>query len=480
MTVDFPLFIHLRRTRVLWLLVALGMVCLGGAASRVWATQSVQLTWNDSDGDGAVSHNVYIGTQSGVYSLCINGANVSEANVAGLEVCNAVIPGLQDGTTYYFAVTSVDADGNESERSNEANYAVPASGLLALQVQATAAAFQAVQASWTPSTESSVYGYLVSYGTQSGVYTGSTEFDDANNGIITGLVGGATNYFILSPIDDYGVEAFASAEVSCVVPTNPPCVLSAEVSTNAPGVALSWNDLTSAGAVGYNIYYGTQSGNYSQSSSCGTVTNLIVTGLEGGQIYYFAIAAVDASGDQGPLSSEASAVAPLPAPMVLQMQTFTDDNGQPYGMQLNTYSVVAGAWEMDSSTNLQDWTYYTSGYGGGNGDGYDVYAWISIDPTVPQVFFRVVQATVTVTAPAPMPLQSAIITDGNGQPQQMEIFNPSAVSGAWTLEYSTDLKNWTPWPGGNGSGYGQGDGYDVDVSVPIDPTAPQMFFRVVQ
>ena len=477
MTVDFTLFI--RRARNSCWLVLLGMVCFGSAASRVWATQSVELSWIPSPTDDVVAYNVYVGTQIGDYTICINDADVSELLTNDVEVCAAIIPGLEDGTTYYFEVTSVDASGNESERSNEAAYAVPTSGLLALQVQATMAAFQTVQVAWTPSPESDVYGYVVSYGTQSGVYTSSVEFDYATNGMISGLVGGATNYFVVSPIDDYGVEAAASS----VVPT-PVCVLNAQVATNSPGVSLSWNDLTDEGAVGYNVAYGIQSSNYSQTLYCDSVTNAVVNGLEGGQTYYFAVAAVDAYGNESPFSTEASAVAPMPAPALLQSQTYTDDTGQPYGMEINTFSCVSGPWEMDSSTNLQDWTYYTSGYGSGNGDGYDVYAWVSVDPTGPQVFFRVVQATyeatvtptIALTEPAPIALQSQTYTDTNGQPHFV-ITTSSSVSDFWEIDVSTNLQNWTYYTSAENHGNGEDD--DLNVDVPIDPTAPQMFFRAV-
>ena len=169
----------IRHSRCLWWLVALGLVCLGSAPNRVCASQSAELTWTDSPDDNVVSYNVYFGTESGVYFDVTNCPDISDV----------IIPGLEDGTTYYFAVSAVDDAGNESELSNEAYYTVPPPAPFTLQVQGTTAA-QTVQVSWTPSPESDVFGYIVEYGTQSGVYTSALEFDYTTDGIISGLVAG--------------------------------------------------------------------------------------------------------------------------------------------------------------------------------------------------------------------------------------------------------------------------------------------------
>jgi hypothetical protein len=97
---------------------------------------------------------------------------------------------------------------------------------------------------------------------------------------------------------------------------------------------------------------------------------------------------VDNYGDQSPYSDEVSAVAPNPPPMVLETQTAYDGNGVPYAVEVHTPSIVFGNWELDTSTDMQNWSYYTSGYGSGNGDGYDVDVWVYLDPTQPQVYFR--------------------------------------------------------------------------------------------
>ncbi|MGD0885063.1 MAG: fibronectin type III domain-containing protein [Thermodesulfovibrionales bacterium] len=67
--------------------------------------------------------------------------------------------------------------------------------------------------------------------------------------------------------------------------------------TNANGTPLT--DLA-----GYKIYYGTASGNYSQSISVGNVTTYTVSNLTAGATYYFAVTAYDTAGNQSAYSNQ--------------------------------------------------------------------------------------------------------------------------------------------------------------------------------
>lgn len=71
---------------------------------------------------------------------------------------------------------------------------------------------------------------------------------------------------------------------------------------------LAWNNLTDVRVVGYRIYYGTTSRNYTAEIDAGNVTQYMVGGLQQGVQYYFAVAAYDTAGRVGLLSPEISAV----------------------------------------------------------------------------------------------------------------------------------------------------------------------------
>jgi hypothetical protein len=282
------LFPTVRRLRSLFHLVLFVMLGLGWAVSRAPAAQSVQLTWSSSPTPGVVAYRVYYGTESGFY---FNGITFS-------NIADVVIPNLDEGATYYFAVTAVDAAGNESDFSNEASYVVPVSGPHGLQAQAASPTSRDAQLTWYPSPQSDVYGYTV--------------------------------------------------------------------------------------------YYGTEPGNYTQSQTFYDATNATIFVLTGGKTYYFAVAAIDSFGVQNKLSNVAPYAVPVPPPAVLQSQTFTDENGKPYLMRINSSSAVCGAWELDYSTDLENWSPFTYGYGYGNGDGYDVEVYTFLDSSQTQIFFRLI------------------------------------------------------------------------------------------
>jgi hypothetical protein len=82
----------------------------------VQAGQSVTLNWEPSPDINAVSYNIYYGTVSHNYTSVTNVGNVTVTTIGGLV----------EGTTYYFAATTYDTQGQESGFSNEASYDVPA------------------------------------------------------------------------------------------------------------------------------------------------------------------------------------------------------------------------------------------------------------------------------------------------------------------------------------------------------------------
>ena len=82
----------------------------------VRAGENVTLAWNPSSTPDVAGYKIYYGTACGTYSNVVEVGNTT----------NAAISGLVPGTTYYFAATTLDNNGNESQFSNEAVYDVPA------------------------------------------------------------------------------------------------------------------------------------------------------------------------------------------------------------------------------------------------------------------------------------------------------------------------------------------------------------------
>ena len=99
----------------------LGVVLVLVALSpSVQATQSVTLAWNRNADTNVVGYFRYYGATSHNYTNMVDAGNVT----------TATIPGLVEGTTYFFAVTDHTAAGLESAPSNEIGYTVPLSNNL--------------------------------------------------------------------------------------------------------------------------------------------------------------------------------------------------------------------------------------------------------------------------------------------------------------------------------------------------------------
>ena len=99
----------------------------GQALSVTLPGYSVALAWNGSPSPEVTGYRIYLGTASGVYS-----SSVAVGNVTTLT-----IPGLASGVTYFLAITAHDANGQESDFSNEIIYTTP-TGFPIVQIGVTA------------------------------------------------------------------------------------------------------------------------------------------------------------------------------------------------------------------------------------------------------------------------------------------------------------------------------------------------------
>jgi hypothetical protein len=85
---------------------------------------------------------------------------------------------------------------------------------------------------------------------------------------------------------------------------------------SAVSVRLAWDRSTEPLVTGYRLYYGTSSGNYTNSLDAGDRTDYTITGLNAGATYYFAATAYTGTGDESTFSNETSYTLPgtTPAP----------------------------------------------------------------------------------------------------------------------------------------------------------------------
>jgi hypothetical protein len=111
---------------------------------------------------------------------------------------------------------------------------------------------------------------------------------------------------------------------------------------------LEWNQSQDTNAVGYKLYYGTSSHNYTNVIVAGNVTNLLVSGVVPGLTYYFAATAYTSSGAESDYSTEVSYTVP-PGDM-LNSAVYTANQ-----FSFDVKGVAGLQYVVEGSTNLIDW-----------------------------------------------------------------------------------------------------------------------------
>jgi hypothetical protein len=117
----------------------------------------------------------------------------------------------------------------------------------------------------------------------------------------------------------------------------------------AASVSLGWSPSSDTNVVGYNVYYGTTSGQYTGKVTVGNVSAVTVPNLTAGTTYYFAATDFDANGNESAFSSEATFI----PPGVLALSSGTNP-GDP---MLIKFPVAPTHWyEVQASVDLHSWT----------------------------------------------------------------------------------------------------------------------------
>lgn len=122
----------------------------------------------------------------------------------------------------------------------------------------------------------------------------------------------------------------------------------------APHVHLSWDASLETDIIGYNVYYGGESGNYTNLISAGNVTDVLIDGLTEGATYYFAVTAVAATGLESLFSNEATYLVPLVTPpAAVQLQIAAAPDGT---FHLTGAGAAGHLYEIQASTDLFSWS----------------------------------------------------------------------------------------------------------------------------
>ncbi|HUD45816.1 MAG TPA: fibronectin type III domain-containing protein [Candidatus Baltobacteraceae bacterium] len=98
-----------------------------------------------------------------------------------------------------------------------------------------AQAFQSVLLAWNPDTDPATLGYTLSYGTNSGDYENQIDVGTNTSILVSGLVEGQTNYFVVAAYGAQDVQGIPSSPISYIVPS----AGSLQVKLNAAGAQWS-------------------------------------------------------------------------------------------------------------------------------------------------------------------------------------------------------------------------------------------------
>jgi len=298
-----------------------------GLAATAGGAQ-VRLSWDapvPNGGPPADGYNVYQGSSPG-------GESSSPVNSSPITSTSYPVTGLTNGSTYYFTVKAVNAQG-PGAASGEV-MAVPLTVPDAPTGLTAAPGSAKVTLAWNPPASdggSKVSGYRVYYAT-SADFQGAAQVPAVLTGtalVLVGLTNGTTYYFWVTAVNQVG-----ESQPSGGVPATPVTVPEAPAGlTAAPGdrqVSLKWNPPASDGGspvTGYDLYVGTTA-HFDGKAPLAEVTGraVIVTGLANGTTYYFRVTAVSKVG-QGPPSNEVPAV-PLTVPGAPTRLTATPGNSK--------------------------------------------------------------------------------------------------------------------------------------------------------
>jgi hypothetical protein len=114
-------------------------------------------------------------------------------------------------------------------------------------------------------------------------------------------------------------------------------------------VTLAWDPSGDTNVVGYAIYYGTNSSNYTARLDAGGNSAISVSGLTEGVTYFFVVTAYDATGDESDPSNEIAYI----VPGVLFLIPGAN-RGDP--MRINFPVAFPHWYELQATTDLQSWT----------------------------------------------------------------------------------------------------------------------------
>jgi len=130
-----------------------------------------------------------------------------------------------------------------------------------------------------------------------------------------------------------------------------PGYAAAQVSAN-----LTWTPSSDPSVTGYNIYYGSASGDYTNMVSVDAVTNAVVSNLTEGITYFFAAKAHNNAGNESPFSNEALFIGFTANPNTSVYLAAIPTNSTGDQLTFSLAGTVPAGVEIDPNTGILAWS----------------------------------------------------------------------------------------------------------------------------
>jgi Fibronectin type III domain len=196
-------------------------------------------------------------------------------------------------------------------------------------------------------------------------------------------------------------------------------------------ITLSWAPSLSPNITGYDIYYGTDSSNYTSSITLSNVNEVTIQGLTNGATYYFAARTFNSSGNLSAFSPQISFIVGTTSAIP---GVITSQLASPSGQFSFSVSGTSGFdYAVEASTNLMNWVVL----------GTNTAPFQFVDPASGQFshrFYRAVYAPeVIYTLP---PMAGLLVSNVVNMSGQFSFTVMGTPSDPYAVEASTNLVNW--------------------------------------
>jgi hypothetical protein len=310
----------------------------------------VSLDWDDNSHADVESYSIYRSTTSGSYGAAL---------ATGLMTSEYVDNTVNNDVAYYYVVTSVDTNGNESAYSAEF-ITIPAEAgnnppaftsdpLVGAHAE-KGAAYSAVIADAANDPESDAMIFSMK--------SGPDWLSIASDGTLSGVPGATdmgTNSFVVQ-VNAAGGSDTTTLEIT-VVDTTPTAAPTGLVATLADGaINLSWADNTEIDLNYYNVYRSTTSSNYGTALAIERISNEYVDStVVNNTTYYYVVTAIDGSGNESDASHEVFAT-----PVILTTTRYEAENATISGPSFRDsnagFSGTGYADYNSASSDYLEWT----------------------------------------------------------------------------------------------------------------------------